>query len=170
MQNRLKIRRPLLLSLLALPVVMTGCASRAYIAPVEGPRASIKYRLVSPVPEASVFTLVEGKCAERKWIGGMKGAPLPFEKLLDKPVDASKAELSATIAADRPFFTQVFLDVSNATYCGVGWEFRPEESASYEADVSYAGEKCDVEFFKVEQSDGGTPQRVKMPSPQVPCS
>lgn len=157
---------PLRLLLISLAFVITGCASRAYVVPVDGPRASIKYRLVSPVPEASVFALADGKCADRKWVGGMKGAPLPYEKMMGKAVDPSKAELSATIVANRPFHTHVFLDVSNSTYCGVGWEFVPSEAASYEADVSYADEKCEVKLHRIEPNGGG---RTLMESPPVTC-
>lgn len=140
----------------SLALAIAGCASRAYVVPVDGPLATIKYRLVSPGLEASVFTHVDGKCAERKWMGGMKGTPRPNDKL--------QTETSTTIAANRPFLTSVFLDVSNATYCGVNWEFVPSEGASYQADVSYADEKCDVKLYKI---DGGS--RTLMESPPATC-
>ena len=140
----------------SLALVIAGCASRAYVVPVDGPRATIKYRLVSPGPEASVFTHIDSKCAERKWMGGMKGTPRPNDKL--------QTEFSTTIAASRPFHTTVFLDVSNTSYCGVNWEFVPTDGASYEADVSYADEKCDVKFYQI---DGGS--RVLMESPPATC-
>ena len=138
-----------------------GCASRAYVAPVDGPHASIKYRLVSPVPEASAFALVDGQCAQRKWMGGLKSDPSPSDKL--------QRELSATIPAGSPFRTEVSLDVSNATYCGVSWEFHPENNASYEADVSYADKKCDVKLYRLEAVAGGTPRRMELPSPPFSC-
>jgi hypothetical protein len=144
------------LILILLALATAGCASRAYVVPVDGPRASIKYRLVSPGPEASVFTHIDSKCAERKWMGGMKGTPRPNGKL--------QKEFSTTIPASRPFHTSVFLDVTNATYCGVNWEFVPSEGASYEADVSYADEKCDVQLYKV---DAGS--RALMESPPAVC-
>jgi hypothetical protein len=141
---------------LSLALATAGCASRAYVVPVDGPRATIKYRLVSPGPEASVFTHVDSKCAERKWMGGMKGTPRPSDKL--------QTEFATTIAANRPFHTSVFLDVSNATYCGVNWEFVPNEGASYEADVSYADEKCDVKLYQIAGSS-----RTLLESPPATC-
>ena len=141
---------------LSLTLATAGCASRAYVVPVDGPRASIKYRLVSPGPEASIFTLVDSKCAERKWMGGMKGSPRPNDKL--------QTEFSTTIAANRPFHTSVFLDVSNVAYCGVNWEFVPNDGVSYEADVSYANEKCDVKLYKLEAGS-----RALMESPPATC-
>jgi hypothetical protein len=155
---------------IALAFAVTGCASRAYVTPVEGPRATIKYRLVSPVPQASVFALADGKCARRRWIGGLKGEPLTYEKLLNKPFDPAKAELSATIAANRPFHTEVFMDISNVTYCGISWTFQPDDAASYEADVTYAGEKCDVKLYRIEPDSGATPRRTELQSPPASCT
>lgn len=147
---------------IAVALSVSGCASRAYVAPVEGPRATIKYRLVSPVvSEASAFTLVDGQCVQRKWIGGLKSNPSPNDKL--------QTELSATIAAGTLFRTEVSLDVSNASYCGVSWEFQPENNASYEADLSYANEKCDVKLYRVDAAAGGTARRTEMPSPPYSC-
>jgi len=140
----------------SLALAVSGCASRAYIVPVDGPRATIKYRLVSPGPEASVFTHLDSTCAQRKWMGGMKGSPRPNDKL--------QSEFSTTIVANRPFHTSVFLDVSNATYCGVNWEFVPSDGGTYEADVSYANEKCDVKLYRLEAGS-----RTLMESPPATC-
>ena len=142
---------------IALSVALSGCASRAYVVPTDGPVATIKYRLLDPVPDAGAFTLLDGKCAERKHIGRLQDKPTPVD---------SKAALTATIPANRPFYTEVFLDVSNATSCGVSWEFVPEATASYEADVTYANEKCDVKLYKVEPYK---PQRTELPSPPAKC-
>jgi len=141
---------------LSLVLATAGCASRAYDVPVDGPRASIKYRLMTADVEASVFTHLDSKCEERKWMGGMKGSPRPKDKL--------QKEFFTTIAANRTFHTSVFVDVSNASYCGVNWEFVPNEGATYEADVSYANEKCDVKLYKV---DGAS--RSLMESPPATC-
>lgn len=147
---------------IALAMSAGGCASRAYVTPVEGPRATLKYRLTSPVPEVRVYTLLDGQCAQRKWMGGLKSDASPGDKL--------QGELSVTIPASRPFYTEVMLDVSNATYCGVLWEFRPEEGGSYEAELSYANEKCDVKLFKTEAAGGAAPRRTELPSPPAVCT
>lgn len=144
------------LVVLSLALATAGCASRAYVVPADGPRASIKYRLMSPGPEASVFAHIDGKCADRKWMGGMKGSPSPSDKL--------QKEFATTIAANRPFHTSVILDVSNAAYCGAEWEFVPAAGASYEADMTYADGKCDVKLYEVAAG-----ARTLMESPPAAC-
>ena len=130
------------------------------MAPSSGPRATLTYRVVNPAEAVALFTFEGNACSDRKHIGALQSAPLPYEKMIGRPLDPAKAELTTSIPAGRKFKSKAFMEVSNAESCGVGFAFVPAEGSSYEVELGYVGKICKANLFQV---DRATAQRNPQP-------
>jgi hypothetical protein len=144
-----------------------GCVTPPYKEPLSGPRAKVRFALVSQQHGASnIFTYPDTPCKGGMLVGGLlvgKGAITKKHKSLNIP-------LTPATRAGKKTYTEVYVPAGKRfivemdwndggypyyTYCNVTTSFIPRDGGMYDVLNLVRGDKCGIAVFDIVKDKTG---------------